>query len=63
MEQGLGGAIYINGNNSDIAYCYFENNIARNGSAVYNRGQNLTIEDDTFIENQAWSYPFDNSVR
>ena len=56
MEQGLGGAIYIKGNNSNISQSYFENNIARNGSAIYNRGQNLTIEDDTFIENQAWSY-------
>ncbi|MBR6025034.1 MAG: DUF11 domain-containing protein [Methanobrevibacter sp.] len=56
MNQGLGGAIYIEGENSDIAYCYFENNVARNGSAIYNRGKDLTIEDDTFIENQAWSY-------
>ncbi|SDA72906.1 anti-sigma factor domain-containing protein, partial [Methanobrevibacter millerae] len=56
MEQGLGGAIFISGDNSDIAYCYFENNVARNGSTIYNRGRNLSIEDDTFIENQAWSY-------
>lgn len=56
MEQGLGGEIYIKGNNSEIARCYFENNVARNGSAIYNRGKNLTIEDDIFIENQAWSY-------
>ena len=50
------GAIYIKGDNSDISSSFFENNVARNGSAIYNRGQNLTIEDDTFIENQAWSY-------
>ena len=55
-EQGLGGAIFIRGNHNKISYSYFEGNTARNGSAIYNRGENLTIEDDTFIENQAWSY-------
>ena len=56
IEQGLGGAIFIKGDNSDISFSFFENNVARNGSAIYNRGENLTIEDDTFFENQAWSY-------
>ena len=34
----------------------FINNVARNGSAIYNRGNNLTIGEDKFFENQAWSY-------
>ena len=55
-NQGLGGAIYILGNYNDIAYCEFMYNTARNGSAIYSRGSNLTIEDDRFIQNQAWSY-------
>ena len=40
LEQGLGGAVFINGNNSDISFSYFENNIARNGSAVYRMNWN-----------------------
>ena len=53
---GLGGAIYIIGNNNDIAYCEFTKNIAVNGSAIYNRGSQSRIEDVKFIDNQAWSY-------
>ena len=56
IDQGLGGAIYIMGDNNTIAYSYFDLNTARNGSAVYNRGDNLSFEDDVFEENQAWSY-------
>ena len=55
-DQGLGGAIFIRGDYNKISYSNFEGNTARNGSAIYNRGNNLTIDDDTFIENQAWSY-------
>ena len=55
-DQGLGGAIFIRGDYNKISYSDFEGNTARNGSAIYNRGNNLTIDDDTFIENQAWSY-------
>ena len=55
-DKGLGGAIFIRGDYNKISYSDFEGNTARNGSAIYNRGNNLTIDDDTFIENQAWSY-------
>lgn len=55
-DYGLGGAIYIIGNFNDIAYCDFIRNSAINGSAIYNRGKHLTIEDIEFIDNQAWSY-------
>ena len=56
IDQGLGGAIYIRGDNNRIAFSHFNLNTARNGSAVYNRGNNLSFEDDDFEENQAWSY-------
>jgi len=55
-EYGLGGAIYINGDNNEISYSTFSHNTARNGSAVYNRGEDLHLNDDTFTNNQAWSY-------
>ena len=55
-DKGLGGAIFIRGDYNKISYSDFEGNTARNGSAIYNRGNNLTIDDDSFIENQAWSY-------
>ncbi|MEE1156221.1 MAG: hypothetical protein U0K80_02285, partial [Methanobrevibacter sp.] len=35
-EYGLGGAIFINGNNNEVSYSEFEYNTARNGSAIYN---------------------------
>ncbi len=56
MDNGLGGAIYTKGDFNDIAYCVFSFNTARNGSAIYNRGANLTIEDCNFHYNQAYSY-------
>ncbi|MDO5860983.1 MAG: DUF11 domain-containing protein, partial [Methanobrevibacter sp.] len=34
----------------------FTGNTARNGSAIYNNGDNLTIEEGNFLNNQAWSY-------
>lgn len=55
-EYGLGGAIYIDGNNNEISFSTFSHNTARNGSAVYNRGDDLHLNDDTFTNNQAWSY-------
>uniref|UniRef100_UPI00388F5F1E hypothetical protein n=1 Tax=Methanobrevibacter sp. TaxID=66852 RepID=UPI00388F5F1E len=60
LQQGLGGAVYITGDNSAISNSNFINNVARNGSAIYNRGNNLTIGEDTFFENQAWSYLLTN---
>ncbi len=54
--HGIGGAIYIRGNFNDVAFCDFEYNTARNGSAIYNHGNNFTIEDSNFHLNQAFSY-------
>ena len=56
IEQGLGGAIFISGNYNVISKSLFDNNTARNGSAIYNRGNNVTIDDDKFLKNQAFSY-------
>ena len=56
IEQGLGGAIFISGNYNVISKSLFDNNTARNGSAIYNRGKNVTIDDDKFLKNQAFSY-------
>ena len=55
-DYGLGGAIYISGNHNEVSYCVFDGNSARNGSAIYNRGKDLHITDDDFLENQAFSY-------
>ena len=55
-EYGLGGAIFINGNNNEVSYSEFEYNTARNGSAIYNRGNQFVLRDDSFDNNQAWSY-------
>ena len=56
ITQGLGGAIYIIGNNNNITLSYFDRNTARNGSAIYNKGENVYITDGKFLENQAFSY-------
>lgn len=55
-EYGLGGAIYIDGSHNEINHCFFGHNTARNGSAIYTRGFDLSLTDDEFHENQAWSY-------
>ncbi|WP_405294591.1 hypothetical protein [Methanobrevibacter sp.] len=55
-NYGLGGAIYIDGNHNEISFSTFKHNTARNGSAIYNRGEDLHLNDDTFENNQAWSY-------
>ena len=55
-EQGLGGAVFISGSDNEIEKSIFDGNTARNGSAIYNRGENLHIDDDSFLENQAFSY-------
>ena len=56
IEQGLGGAIFIKGNYNYIIRSLFDGNTARNGSAIYNRGHHVHIDDDKFLENQAFSY-------
>ena len=52
----MGGAIYINGNKNKVSYSEFKYNTARNGSAIYNRGDQFELRNDTFKNNQAWSY-------
>ena len=55
-NQGLGGAIYIRGDNNKIETSNFYHNTARNGSAIYTIGTNLYLDNDYFLNNQAWSY-------
>ena len=56
QNQGLGGAIYIMGNYNEITKSSFDLNTARNGSAIYNKGHDVHVTDDNFLENQAFSY-------
>ena len=55
-EYGLGGVIYIDGDYNEVSFSKFKHNTARNGSAIYNRGDEFVLNDDTFENNQAWSY-------
>ena len=55
-DYGLGGAVYIDGNNNEVRFSTFIGNTAKNGSAIYTNGYNFHVEDDRFVENQAWSY-------
>ncbi|WP_407422671.1 right-handed parallel beta-helix repeat-containing protein, partial [Methanobrevibacter sp.] len=54
--SGLGGAVFVIGNNTLTTNNDFEHNKARNGSALYSTGNNLTVINDIYRENQAWSY-------
>ncbi len=60
--SGLGGAVYINGDNNSIDSSIFNYNTARNGSAIYTDGLNMTLSNTNFDRNQAWSYILDSSV-
>ena len=55
-DDGLGGAIYINGDNNQINSSEFDYNVARNGSAVYNDASGTIFSSGLFVKNQAWSY-------
>ena len=55
-DDGLGGAIFIGADGNNITSNKFENNIARNGSAVYNDASGTYFKGGTFYRNQAWSY-------
>ena len=55
-ETGLGGAIFVNGNQTVTNGNVFTHNKARNGSAIYTDGDNFRLHNDVFYENQAWSY-------
>lgn len=58
LDDGLGGAIYINSSSATINKNIFNNNVARNGSAIYydKFGLNCIISDNAMAENQAWVY-------
>lgn len=58
LDDGLGGAIYINSSSATINKNIFNNNVARNGSAIYydKSGLNCIISDNAMAENQAWVY-------
>lgn len=58
LDDGLGGAIYINSSSTTIDKNTFNNNVARNGSAIYydKSGLNCVISDNVMAENQAWVY-------
>lgn len=58
LDDGLGGAIYINSSSATINKNIFNNNVARNGSAIYydKSGLNCVISDNAMAENQAWVY-------
>ena len=56
-DDGLGGAIFIGANGNNITgKNEFRDNIARNGSAVYNDASGTYFKGGTFYRNQAWSY-------
>ena len=58
LDDGLGGAIYINSSYASIKNNKFYYNTARNGSAIYydKYGLNLNLTNNILFENQAWVY-------
>lgn len=52
LDDGLGGAIYINSSSATINKNIFNNNVARNGSAIYydKSGLNCIISDNAMAE-------------
>ena len=62
LDSGLGGAIYIKGDNNTIDSSIFNFNTARNGSAIYTDGLDMTLSNTSFDRNQAWSYSLDSNV-
>ena len=58
LDDGLGGAIYINSTQAIVENNIFKYNKARNGSAIYydEFGKNLKFTNNTLFENQAWVY-------
>ena len=58
LDDGLGGAIYINSTKADIENNEFKFNTARNGSAIYydKYGTGLKLTSNVFSQNQAWVY-------
>lgn len=58
LDDGLGGAIYVNSTLAEIAHNIFNFNTARNGSVVYydKCGDKLTLINNEMFQNQAWVY-------
>ena len=58
IDDGLGGAIYVNSTQAAIKNNVFNYNTARNGSAVYydKSGELLKLENNAMYQNQAWVY-------
>ena len=58
LEDGLGGAIYVNSTEANIYGNNFHFNTARNGSAIYydNDGKKLCLINNVLFQNQAWVY-------
>ena len=58
LNDGLGGAIYVNSTRVLVQDNDFEFNTARNGSAIYfdKKGVELKLQNNTLFQNQAWVY-------
>ena len=58
LNDGLGGAVYVNSTQVFINNNVFRLNTARNGSAVYydKSGEKLKLTNNVMEENQAWVY-------
>ena len=58
LDDGLGGAIYVDSSKAFIADNNFRFNTARNGSAIYygKTGEKLTLTNNELYQNQAWVY-------
>lgn len=48
-----GGAIYFNNGNHNLDNCYFEENTASRGGAIYNYGAAVTVSNSKFNDNYA----------
>ena len=58
LNDGLGGAIYVNSTNVLAQDNIFRYNTARNGSAIYfdENGVEFNLKNNTLYKNQAWVY-------
>lgn len=58
LNDGLGGAIYVNSTKALVENNVFKFNTARNGSAIYfdEDGVEFTLNNNTLYQNQAWVY-------
>ena len=65
LNDGLGGAIYIDSPHATIIDNEFKYNTARNGSAIYyeKTGEGLNLENNSLFENQAWVYQLPIEVK